>query len=210
MGTTLTGIGGGVDRANAMYDAALLAGATTPAAVTWYGYDAPQSLGSAASNDDAAKGAPLLASFQNGLRLTHVGAPSLNTVVSHSYGTTVTGYAASHGHSLNVDNIVFLASPGVTVDNVGDLRLTGAASGGNGQHVYATVAQYDPIRLAAGVNGPDPTGLDFGAHDFSADPEKGHWYWLGWNLGAHSSYWQTDNIALRNMGVIAGAGDQTK
>ena len=211
MDTTLSGMSGGVSRSNQMYRSSVSAGASSSAVISWYGYDAPQGLTSAGSYDDAKAGAPLLDSFQNGLRLTHEGSPSLNTVVAHSYGTTLTGYAASHGNTLNADNVVFVASPGTSVDNVSDLRLTGVDSSQNGQHVYATVGQYDPIQLAAGINGPSPYDQDYGAHDFSADSKEGHWYELGWNPSAHSSYWDKGNVALTNMGyVIAGHGDQTQ
>lgn len=42
-------------------------------------------------------------------------------------------------------------------------------------------AQYDPIQLAAGINGPPPTGLSF---------------------GSTSAYWDQGNKALVNMGLI--------
>jgi hypothetical protein len=39
-------------------------------------------LGAAAREGDAKTAAPVLDSFQNGLRITHDGSPSLNTVVA--------------------------------------------------------------------------------------------------------------------------------
>lgn len=137
-------------------------GASNPVVVAWYGYDAPQSLVNPTShmvadqhtNDagdirfaDAA--APSLDRFQTGLRITHEGDPSYNTVIGHSYGTVVVGDAASHGHQLDTNSVVMLASPGTTVDHVGEMNLTGLPEGQQGQHVWSTKADNDPVPLAA-------------------------------------------------------------
>ncbi|MFD8492808.1 alpha/beta hydrolase [Amycolatopsis sp. NPDC059657] len=50
------------------------------------------------------------------------GDPSHNTTVGHSYGTTVIGHAARDEH-LAVDDIVFVASPGVGVNHASELGL---------------------------------------------------------------------------------------
>ncbi|MFF3570060.1 alpha/beta hydrolase [Nocardia jiangxiensis] len=103
---------------------------------------------------------PALKSFQNGLRASHVGAPSYNTVVGHSYGTTVIGDAAGHDQlhpddppssrgPLNADNVVFVASPGSTVDHAGDLHLTGVPQDQVPQHVWSTRAKGDWIGIPA-------------------------------------------------------------
>lgn len=209
MGTKLSGIKGGVGRADAMYNSARLAGSPSTATIAWYGYDAPQGLGDAKSEDDAKKAAPMLDNFESGLRVTHDGTFH-NTVVAHSYGTTVTGYAASHGHTLDVDDIAFVASPGVTVDKASDLRLHGGKHGSS-DNVYASTAEYDPIRLAEGINGGAPVHSDFGSHDFKSNPDRGHLYFLGWNASAHSAYWDPNSPSLKSMGmIIAGSGGETK
>lgn len=209
MNTKLTGINGGVQRSNAMVRLAQFAGSSSTAAVTWYGYDAPQGVTAAAHDSYAESGAPLLDNFQTGLRVTHEGTPSHNTVVGHSYGTTVVGMSASHGNTLDVNDVVFVASPGVAVDHASDFRITGVPKGQAGKHVYATVAEYDPIRLVSGVNGGAPTDSDFGGTEFHSDPDRGHLWLLGWNSSAHSAYWKPKNPSLKNIClIIAGYGGE--
>jgi len=148
-GATMSQMDRAMARAAAMQQAALLADNSKQSSViAWYGYDAPQNpITQSPSASFADNAATPLDSFQDGLRVTHDGAPSNNTVIGHSYGTTVIGHAASDGHTLNVDNVVLIASPGVGVGNVGDLSLTGVEPSHNGSHVYATTNTYDPIRL---------------------------------------------------------------
>ena len=63
--------------------------------IAWLGYDAPDSLPAAARIEPAALAAPALHRFQAGLRATHGGTPSHNTVVGLSYGSTVVGVVPS-------------------------------------------------------------------------------------------------------------------
>ena len=156
-------------------------------------------------------GAGALDRFQDGLRATHDGVASHNTVLGHSYGTTLVGAAAQDGHHLNADDVVLVASPGAMAEHASDLSLTGVDPQTNGDHVFATKAQYDPVPLYAelgGLLGGDPTQPGFGAHDFtSASGGEGPWYQLGWNLDAHSSYWEPGNPSLIGMGkIVAGQG----
>jgi hypothetical protein len=202
VGTNLTGIGGGVNRSNKMYATAQKMAGAPLAVVTWFGCDEPPDLVHGATEADAKHAAPLLDAFQAGLRATHQGQPSHNTVIGHSYGTTVVGESAAHGRSLDANDIVFLASPGVTVTDVSQLHLVGVGSSQNSHHVYASTAQGDPINLAAGINGPSPTDLGFDATGFSSAPDEGSWYSFDWNLAAHSSYWEARNPSLRNIGLI--------
>jgi hypothetical protein len=46
-----------------------------------------------------------LSRFQDGLRVTHDGPPSHNTIIGHSYGTTVVGMT-THDHGVYADDIV--------------------------------------------------------------------------------------------------------
>ncbi|HEY2765346.1 MAG TPA: alpha/beta hydrolase [Pseudonocardiaceae bacterium] len=124
-------------------------------AVMWIGYDAPQAIatfppghGDAIDPGFAQRAAPGLDSFQDGPRVTHQGTPSHNTVLGHSYGSTVVGYAAK-GHPLAADDVIFVGSPGVGVEHAADL---GVPPG----HVWSSHAKNDPIQL--GMNpGPSPT-----------------------------------------------------
>ena len=207
---TLTGIGGDVNRADAITRAAFHAGSPSTAVVTWYGYTAPPSIPEATEGHYAHDGAGALDRFQDGLRATHDGPPAHNTVLGHSYGTTLVGAAAQDGHHLNADDVVLVASPGAMAEHASDLSLTGVDPQTNGDHVFATKAQYDPVPLYAelGHFGVDPTQPSFGAHDFtSASGGEGPWYLAGWNFDAHSSYWEPGNPSLIGMGkIVAGHG----
>ncbi|MGH3772501.1 MAG: alpha/beta hydrolase [Pseudonocardiaceae bacterium] len=207
-GTTasLGGVNSDLQRSDSMVKAAHNAGSPSTSAITWLGYDAPQNIFFDAAENRWADGAKQdLDRFQDGLRAAHEGARAHNTVIGHSYGTTVIGHAARDG-DLNADDVVFVASPGVGVTHADQLHLNGVPSDQVGQHVHSTVAQCDPIKLAAGVNGPSPTGLAFGGTTFESNPgEAGPWYELGWNKAVHSQYWDDGNQALVNMGrIIAG------
>jgi alpha/beta hydrolase family protein len=182
-------------RSVAMYNAARTAdktlGVRDVSITTWMGYDRPMSLSHAAFRDAARTGAGGLDAFETGLRASHVGPASIDTVIGHSYGSTLIGAAASGGHHLDADNVIAVGSPGMLVDRAGGLSLNAGA------HVYAMRAANDIIGISGVVTewtlGPDPTAPNFGAHGLAADP------------GTHDGYWDKHNIALTNMGaVIAG------
>lgn len=93
-GTNLSGMAGGVERSERMLDEARRADPNASTSVgTWYGYDAPPELLNATQSSYADHAAGDLRSFQEGLRVTHDGAPSHNVLLGHSYGTTVVGTA---------------------------------------------------------------------------------------------------------------------
>jgi hypothetical protein len=207
--TYVPGTGAGLDgmdremiRADRMVASASDAGSPSTAVVAWVGYDAPNNIVPDAMSESYADGAKKdLAGFQDGLRATHDGVPSHNTLVGHSYGTTVVGHTARDEH-LDVNDIVLVASPGVGVDKATDLGLPA-------DHVHSTIDQHDPIRLAP-VLGVEPQNFP-DANTFSSGPTdptqttEGPWYEGGFNPAAHSMYWDPGNKALDNMGrVIAG------
>lgn len=209
-GAELSKIGGDLGRADIMVGAANQAGSPSTSVITWLGYDAPPGLTDAGFESYADNGKHSLDSFQDGLRESHQGAPSNNTVLGHSYGTTLVGHAARDEH-LAVDNIVLVASPGVGADRASQLNIPP-------DHVFSTTAGNDMInitnfpRIEGGKGdpldplGPDPTDPEFGGKTFNASPgTKGPWYTGGLSGDAHSEYWTRDNPALRGMGqVIAG------
>ncbi|HET9953499.1 MAG TPA: alpha/beta hydrolase [Polyangiaceae bacterium] len=198
-GTTakLAGIGGDQLRSDRMANRANeIDPASHTVGVTWLGYDAPQSIPSAASDRYAKEGSEALSDFQAGLRATHEGPPSHNTVIGHSYGSTVVGVAA-HDHGLSADEMVFVGSPGVGVDHAKDLGI-------DAQHVWSSHAPNDPIqytevgsatgpligtpppsRMPFGIN---PSSSEFGARTFTSQS------------GGHSGYWDT---------TAAGSGEYT-
>lgn len=195
--------------AEAMFQATLRAGAAQGlqpgdvSVTTWMGYDRPMNLGQAGFPGYATDGGAGLAAFQDGMRASHGGTQqSVNTVIGHSYGSTLVGAAASGGNELPVDNVIAVGSPGMLVDHAADLDLDAGAD------VYAVRARFDPINIATGLTlGPSPTAEDFGAITLAAapGPTMGPGILDLPSIDAHSSYWDAGNPALLNMGaIIAG------
>jgi Alpha/beta hydrolase len=190
-------------RAVAMYNAARAAdktlGPKDVSITTWMGYDRPMNLSRAAFPDPARAGADGLDAFESGLRASHVGPPSIDTVIGHSYGSTLVGAAASGGHHLDADNVIAVGSPGMLVDRVDGLSLKPGAD------VYAMRAADDIIGISGVVAewtlGPDPTAPKFGARGLAAGPIPTGPAGLP-SVDAHSSYWDQHNIALANMGAV--------
>ena len=211
-GSGLDSINGDMSRTDRMAQAAGNADSPSTSVITWVGYAAPQDLAEAADASYAEDAKHDLDKFQDGLRATHEGARSHNTVIGHSYGSTVIGHTAAT-EGLDADDVVFVGSPGVGVDNAADLNMPAG-------HVHATVAEHDMIHASnigfelipgidTDVHGPAPTGRDFGANVFESDPgAKGPDYQGGLSSEAHSQYWDHGNKALENMGLII-AGKST-
>jgi hypothetical protein len=164
--------------------------------ISWIGYDAPSVL--EAAFEGRAEGAVAeLSSFQEGLRATHQGQPSNNTVIGHSYGTTVVGHTAQSGAGLDADSVVLVGSPGVNTDHAAYLNLPA-------ENVHVSTAANDGITHLTGfTHGMDPTDPEFGANEFESNAGG-----VGgsWPLGpAHSEYFDPRTKSLLHMGrVIAG------
>lgn len=200
------------EKSEAMYQAALRADRTLQpgdvSVTTWMGYDRPMNVVTdAPSTSYAHHGAAALDGFQSGLRASHDdlghGGPSQNTVIGHSYGSTLVGAAGLDGHHLDANNVINVGSPGMLAGHASDLNLD------PGAHVYATRAENDLIGVATYASlGPDPMSSNFGGTPFEASPGP-TWHGLP-SVDAHSSYWASDNPALTNMGrIIAGRTDVT-
>lgn len=167
---------------------------------TWLGYDRPMNpITDSPSSSYARNGAPALVDFQEGVRVSHEGERSLNTVIGHSYGTSLIGAAASGDHTLDADRVIAVASPGMMVNSASELNLN------EGGRVFATTAEKDIIRWSPQwapnwALGKDPVGADYGAQVFASDPGKS---FLGFpSIDAHGSYWNPGNRALTGMGRI--------
>lgn len=198
----------GSDRkSEAMFRATLLADPTLTAddvaVTTWMGYDRPMNLAEAAFPGRAENGGAALDSFVNGMHASHTGAvPAVDTVIGHSYGSTLVGGAAIGDNHLNADNVIAVGSPGMLTDHASDLNLA------EGANVYSMTARNDIISLATDMTlGSDPFGQDYGATRLWANPGPS-WDPTGiiGDVAAHSSYWDSqDNPSLDNMGaIIAG------
>lgn len=162
------------------------------AVISWIGYDPPQGA-EAAAETSAVRGEEDLSNFQDGLRATHEGtSPSHNTVLGHSYGSTLIGHAAQGDDGLDADGIALVGSPGANADHVSDLNF-------RPEDVYATTSDDDPISIVTGtVHGSDPVSEEFGATELESDPDYGH-----------SDYFDENIESLRNLGRII-AGEDTK
>jgi hypothetical protein len=171
------------------------------------GYDRPMNvITDAPSTSYAHNGAQALDDFQAGERASHDDAhfgQSINTVIGHSYGSTLVGAAGLDGHHLDANNVVAVGSPGILAGHASDLNLD------PGAHVFATRAQNDIIGITTYATlGPDPMASQFGGIPFEASPGP-TWHGLP-SIDAHSSYWDPGNPALNNLGrIIAGRTDVT-
>jgi uncharacterized protein YukE len=194
-GANLGSIEGLMDRSDRMLDSASKGGSPSTAVITWVGYDAPQNLSDAASETYADGAKRDLDRFQDGLRATHEGQPSHNTLLGHSYGSTVIGHTARDEH-INADDIVFLGSPGVGVDHANELDFPA-------EHIHATVAHNDIIQIVD-VHGASPAAERFGASVFTSNPGRAGPF-FGYSVEAHSQYWDNNSHSLANFGrIIAG------
>ncbi|MGQ0840748.1 alpha/beta hydrolase [Actinokineospora sp.] len=192
--TSLDSVLGSVDRADNLRAAAERSGSPSTSVITWLDYDSPPlALAPFASGyaDDARRD---LDSFQHGLRASHQGAPSHNTVVGHSYGSLVAG-AAARDEVLPVDEFVSAGSIGLGVDHADQLNLPPG-------HVWVTETDGDWIADNLVNHGRDPSNEEFGARQFESDTPV--------SLPGddpHSQYFDNhpENPALNNIGdIIAG------
>lgn len=193
-GTEWTGINGQLGRAeNIRNAAARFDEEADHAVISWIGYDSPNYV-QAPWGGKADDGKDDLQDFQYGLRVTHEGQPSNNTLIGHSYGSVVVGHAARNDSGVDVDSIILVGSPGVG-GPVEEMKFDGdvedihiAMSDGDwlnkiplkGFHDYAGLDHPDVSRIATG----DDTG--------------------------HSEYFSRENgrdsLELRQFGEIVAGG----
>lgn len=224
VGSRLAIAGGLLDEAERLHQAATgatrAAGHAQPpgtgdarcAVIAWLGYDAPARITDATVDRPARDAAPVLRRFLDGLRAVHQGPAAHLTLVGHSYGSTVAGWAAREAGP-GIDDLVLLGSPGAGASRASE--LAGAT------RVWASTAVHDPIATAyslggivgqvaggplrlAGepdgelVLGRDPTSPGFGARVFASAPGSSlH------PLRAHLSYLAPGAPALRAVAEIA-------
>ncbi|MEV7022550.1 alpha/beta hydrolase [Kitasatospora sp. NPDC093558] len=214
----LGGVGGTMDKSKEMYRSAVQ---TNPGSkvstIAYVNYAAPQSArpGFAQPVPDAAyegyaKDAEQdLYNSQTGLRATHQGSPSHNTIIGHSYGSTVVGYAM-RDKGLPVDSVIFAGSPGVGVEKAGDLNVDLAkGTKMDPSKVYAvlggqdTITDWTPGLDADNLNplsddyhlryGRDPMNPAFGAQRLPTQDTD------------HDHYWNEKTPSWKAFGqVIAG------
>ena len=213
-GTDAESAGYQADRAATLYESSrYLDPDASNASMFWIGYDAPDNApwdegfdgAGVLTESMATAGGEHLADTIDGLRASRDGDPAHLTAIGHSYGSTTTGHAA-HDHGIEVDEIVFVGSPGVggDTDNAGDTGI-------DPEHVWAGANSRDPIAdlgnhgwvhgetvLGAGL-GDDPAEDEFGANRFEAESEtRGG----AFSFGDHSKYFDHDTEALHNISQI--------
>ncbi|MEE1821625.1 alpha/beta hydrolase [Streptomyces sp. BE20] len=192
-GTTIDSTGGQLARVSDLQEAARQASKGTNqkvSVISWLGYDAPEVpiqqapnlavVGTTRSSD----GAEALRQFTQGTRVAQGDHPSHLSVFGHSYGTTLVGAAAAGGEGLGADEIVAVASPGMTVDRAHQLQI-------DPSHFWTGRAEDDGIALAAGLSlGFDPVRGEFGGQQFEVD------------TSGHSGYWDDGSKSVDNQGRI--------
>lgn len=138
------------DSARTLQEQAVAMGRGSVATIAWLGYDTPDWLGAPFAGPARTAAAALVRAVDDLLLRPGVTA----TVVAHSYGSVVAGYAVRAG--LLVDSVAVLGSPGMGTDRAADL---GAAVG---MHLYAARAPADPVSYSENF-GQDPSDPRFGA-----------------------------------------------
>lgn len=166
---------------------------STSADVAWMGYRTPD-LTNVLSLTLARAGATHLEDTVNGLdaaRQTDM--PRVN-IIAHSYGSTAATIALSN-HTIHVDSLTLLGSPGSVVPRAGDLAVS---PGG----VYAAAAALDPV-AGSGIFGVDPGSTSFGATLLNVaggtDP------FTEQHLAAtltHNTYFMPGTESIRNLALI--------
>ncbi|MGC0366308.1 uncharacterized protein YukE [Rhodococcus sp. 27YEA15] len=202
-GSGISSVGTDLQRTRVMFDTAgTIAPTEATAVILWSGYESPKTIPEAGRDSYAESAVDPLDAFHDGLRASHEGPVSHNVLIGHSYGSTVIGAASTGENSLAVDDLVFVASPGVDAHRVTDLHLDGVSAADLPRRVHATTAFWDPIRLVPqilGIHGFDPADPAFGAQVFASAPGRP-------GTDVHSDYWEPGNTALTELGrIITGS-----
>ena len=213
LGTDGTSAGSQADRAADVHEASRTSDPdASNATLVWIGYDAPDTVG-VMTEGLAERGGDHLAATIDGLRAGRDGDPAHLTVIGHSYGSTTVGHAA-HDHGLDVDDVVFVGSPGVGGDTHHAVDL-----GVDPDHVWSGANSSDPVvhlgnhgslnlgTLGGAGLGDDPAEDDFGGTRFQAESTtRGD----GLNpFDDHNEYFDHGSESLANIAhVIAGDYDQ--
>jgi pimeloyl-ACP methyl ester carboxylesterase len=192
---------------------------SSTASILWLGYDAPDEVQPSYDGDNegwepgassekyAMNAADDLSSFVDGLRATDQGSTANLTMSGHSYGSTTIGVAARE-NGLDVDNMIFVGSPGTGAEHASDLRI-------DPENVWASLNEGDVIgyareiefgadhgAISAGfseedmIHGTDPTSEAFGGRTFHSEQGDGN------AIDDHGAYYEQGNPARENMAFI--------
>ncbi|WP_439675838.1 alpha/beta hydrolase [Embleya sp. MST-111070] len=199
-GARLAHIGSDVARMRSLWQAAgRLTDPGEVSAITWVGYDAPDTLVHATTTSYADTAALALATFLRGVGVAQgIETNRHLTVIGHSYGSVVLGQAARRDEGLFAKDVIVVGSPGMHVTRAADLDL-------DPRHVWVGAAHDDMVvALGSGAHAPavaggggrprriTPDDAGFGANRFTTDGAEGH-----------SEYWSTRRpTALDNQAAI--------
>lgn len=168
------------------------------ATVAWIGYQTPGLL-DVGGLQLAKEGAGYLEHALEGVRALRVGDEPYLTVIAHSYGSTA-ALMALERHSVHVDALALLGSPGSDAQSARDLDVTPG-------NVFVAQAGLDPVVHTA-FFGSDPGSPSYGAtpigvtgaiDPFGARP-------LSASTG-HNGYFKPGSECMRNLALI-GIGKQ--
>ncbi|HYJ68542.1 MAG TPA: alpha/beta hydrolase [Nocardioidaceae bacterium] len=189
-----------------VYDESRRASGDSVAVLDWVGYDAPSGIDTPgmATPDMAREGAELLASDVEGLRASRSDDPAHLTVIGHSYGSTTSGIAANE-YDLDADDLVLNGSPGVPVDDAGDLTTGNDHTwvGSNSQDDVSWLGKQGSV--GAATLGYDPAEDEFGAKRVQAEYTDRTWSWDptdGYSK-KHTHYYDKNSESLYNVAAIA-------
>ena len=166
------------------------------AAVTWIGYEAPQTGEtldpdrSVAGENQAREGGEALAGFLDGINASRPEDPHL-TAIGHSYGSTTTGHALQQASG--VDDAIFYGSPGIGTSDVADLHVPEG-------HAYVIETKNDPV-ADFGRFGDDPNQLPGLTDLYSGDGTASDGRELN-EVTGHSNYLAPDSTSQYNMSVV--------
>jgi pimeloyl-ACP methyl ester carboxylesterase len=184
-------------------------GENSVASMIWLGYDAPGGVTDPATLTEhrAQAGGEELAQDIDGLRGSRDDRAHL-TVLGHSYGSTTMARGAGD-HGLDVDDLVFLGSPGGGFDRSGDLGIEEEQvwAGRNSRDIVGTLGDhgwFHPGNVGAGL-GRDPADEDFGSTRFTAEDQGRSAMFRG--TEAHGNYFNQDTESLHNLGRIVDGDD---
>ncbi|MCK2243515.1 MULTISPECIES: alpha/beta hydrolase [unclassified Crossiella] len=183
-----------IDRLDVLHKSATDAGSRSTAVIGWLGYDSPD--GADAPNTAASHAADAakddLAGFQQGLRESHVGPRSHNTVIGHSYGALVAGIA-TRDRVLDVDDFVSVGSLGNGTHEASQHQVGNVWVAEDSTDWIADTGLY--------VRDPDEAGYRGRRLQIDSPPE------VRFRTDPHSRVFEATpgNVGLGNLGrVIAG------
>lgn len=185
----------------------------TVATISYLGYVAPRNDGAnivqAANIDYANRAAPKLAQFEEGLRASANanGHKFLNTLLTHSYGSTTGGKSATLMAPGTVDRLILTGSPGGGVDSIDEYNVP------KKQVYVSAVPSGDSVEGLGSIigYGEDPRKLE-GITHLSGDATGSADYKIsfrGFSTVNHMAYFHEGTRTSQDFANIIAGGKQT-